>query len=699
MRKILAPAVLALALCAAGLGVLAGKHWRQPATPSIGDVPRMSVAEAVAHRETRYTALASIEQVLALPSHFARLEALYALAGRSDSARVQDLIFQANGIVDPSDRKETLLVLLERLTELDAPSALALSRTADFATDRDFEREVWQRWGGLDLDAAVSAARQLATRAHRNMAAQALFAAYGYWGNAMTTRIAELLDAPPDSRTRALYLSRLADGDPRAAIEYAKSLEPMQERYEAVMLLGRRFGRDDPRRAGEYAGWFGDLQLQRVYASSLVQSAAQAEPQAVLEAVLGEASGAPEGWGRAFTAFRELAAQDVEQALTYLDRVDNRQQREMFAGVIGQILAQQDPERALAWARDYDRGMQRPVYMQVLTTIASTDPERALSEAGSLTSSQRRREAYGMLAMTLAQRDIEQAISLVERIARPDERNQAVSTVAGIWMQSDPEAAVSWILQQAPPVRDELLSGVGRWLPQRDPDAALRLLPRVNEATAAVWRAQIAGTLAANRSLDEAQRFIAAFEGSDEYPELLSSVIGGLAQRDVGAAVQLAGTLPAGEHRDALYSGLMRQLADEDPRQAARLLESIADPGQRMNAAGQLVSSWARTDSEAAEQWVRRLPQGQERDRASAALADQWRELTPSRRRMIDEIGDPDLRRHVAFNFAWRTARSDPAQAERILQSFDLPAAEREQLLLQLEEIRKRELTIYPGRY
>ena len=105
------------------------------------DVPKMSVAAAEKHREDRYEALQSIDQIYALPSEFGRAEALYTLAGRSDSGGVQKLIFEANRIANTEERSGALNILFFRLAELDPQSALALARTEFFRGDKNHERD------------------------------------------------------------------------------------------------------------------------------------------------------------------------------------------------------------------------------------------------------------------------------------------------------------------------------------------------------------------------------------------------------------------------------------------------------------------------------------------------------------------------------------------------------------------------------
>ena len=125
----------------------------------ITDVPKVTEAVADQHREERYANLKSATEIMALPTEFARLEAMYALAGRSGSAAVQDLIFEADRVADVQQRESLLNVLFYRLTELDPRSALALTQVDSFKKTRSLEQTVWRAWARSDLDDALFAAK------------------------------------------------------------------------------------------------------------------------------------------------------------------------------------------------------------------------------------------------------------------------------------------------------------------------------------------------------------------------------------------------------------------------------------------------------------------------------------------------------------------------------------------------------------
>lgn len=99
---------------------------------------------------------------------------------------------------------------------------------------------------------------------------------------------------------------------------------------------------------------------------------------------------------------------------------------------------------------------------------------------------------------------------------------------------------------------------------------------------------------------------------------------------------------------------------------------------------------WASSDPTAAERRAGTLPPGPQRDGAVQGLACQWSEITPSRRRMLESIDDPETRKQAVATSVFRALREDPESAGRILQAIDLPAADKEEIRQQLDMVRER---------
>lgn len=696
MRKLLVRAVPAFALCAALAVVALDRGWlRLPSTAkAIRDVPMMSDAEAQAHRDSRYAQIASIEELFGLPGHFARMEALYALAGRSDSGAVQNLIHQANGIADLSARRDTLLVLFTRLTELDPKSALALSRTPAFSADPVYERDVWRRWGERELDSALQHAAAQESEPRRDFAAQALMAAYGHWGNEETARIADLLGAEPDDRTRSARLDDLARSDPAAAIAYVHSIESPLHRRQAAAHLGLLLGRDGLGAADQHAGLFNDAALARVFQDAAAQAASEVDPAGTLEVLLATPG---EDGSRLAAAFTAMAARDLGQALVWFERVKDSRQHRLVGGALAEQLAKQDPLRALAWAREVDKGLDQEIYLRALTALSETRPDLAMADAKALDQRMQRLSAMMRVARTVAQHDPHRALALLDDVDSADDREMMVQSVVMNWLNDDPEAAIEWMFASDTPRRSDFIAGAAHLLARRDVEAAIRLLPRIGKEHASIWRQQIAANLAAQHSVAEARQFIAQYEGTSEYPQMMSALIQGLAHSDAVTALDMLNEVPAGMERQRLYSGVLMQYAEQDPEQAVASLASVDDEALRTNLTAQVVSQWARSDPAAAERWTADLPPGSQRDMAIMGVSSRWTDLTPSRRLMIESLDNAELRLQVVSNTLYRVAGEDLGKAERLLREINLPPEQKEEVRQQLEMVSEHSSSPYIG--
>lgn len=645
----------------------------------IADVPKMSGEAASLHREQRFENLHSIEQVLALPTDFARTEAIYALSGRADSGTVQNLIYEANRIADPIDRAEALGILFSRLTELDAPSALAMATSEPWKSDRALERRVWQAWGRHDLDSALSAAITRPTARLRNQAAQALYSAFGYYGNDVTERIEQELGIRPDATMRARYLYDLADSSPQDAIDHIMGIASAIDQQNATAWLAHHLARTDPELAAGYAELFDDPQLEEYYGNVVARDMAAIDPAGILERLVagyGERPDRRELWG----AMRSLASQDIDSAMAYLDRLTSPQDRQMLGTTIAGELAHQDPVRALQWARSRDAGIQVDLISHVLNRIAQTDPQLALEEVVKIRNGQQRSRVVMNIAHTVARSDPIMAARFVEAMPSRQEREWIASSVASEWIRKDPDAAIQWLTSTDSVDSESVLQRLGRRLAQTDTDAAIRLLPKLDESSASGWRRQIAESLAAKSSTAVAMAFVNQYEGTEHHDELRAAMIGGIAQTDIYLARQLAEQLPAGNDRDAAYMSLVAHHADTNPTEAAGWLSSIEEDSRRAAATQSLAWAWNENDPDGAARWADRLPRGTQRDDAIAGLARSWKEMTPSRERLIDSIDDADKRAGAMLSRIQAIARTDWRKAQEMLDESGARGGERQRV-------------------
>ncbi len=654
---------------------------------NIVEVPKMAMAEAEAHREDRYERIRTVEDTLALPGDFAQTEALYVLASRADSAEVQDLIDQANRIADPTDRNAAMSILFLRLAELDPRSALTMSRMRTYTSSRNLEAVIWRTWSKLDLDAAIAAAQEIRNPAERNLAAQTMLAAFGYTGNATTEKIEAELGVRANARSRGRYVASIADRSIAEAMEYINEL-PRARRNEAVQWLASYLGQRDPSEALTYADMIQDTGMRRQYRQLVNVTAARHEPERILQNMPPGGAGGRES--RHYqSAMHTLAQTDIDKALMYYESMSSHRDRQAFAVAIGYQLAQQDPARAIEWARTQDRSGLPQTLMNVIGQVANTDPVLAMAEAGKLTNLQSRRQTVSNVLSVIAADNPQQAVAYLDELVDKRDRELATQSIVNQWASQDPEAAINWLLASDQPNQGRLLSQAGYSLVANNVDAAIRALPRLDEQTATEWRTMITQTLATQRGVAEAQRFVDQYRDEPGYAQMQSALIGGAAQHDVYAARQIVDRLPPGSERDAGYSQLITQHLYAYPEEAAGWLDSIADDQTRDRTTAQVFQQWYGLDSSAATRWIRAQPAGPTRDTAISGVAGNAAGTAREFDALLALIDDPSMRKQAQISRVWTTASSDPAAARRMLDDIDMSAEERRQMEAQLEQIRR----------
>ncbi len=649
-------------------------------------VEKMSQVVAGEHRQDRYTALQSVEQIYTLPTEFGRAEALYVIAGRQDSAGVQKLIFEANRISDGEDRSAALNILFFRLTEMDPQSALALARMDGLRGDRGLERRVWIAWGRRNLDEALAAANALSSPTRKNSAAQSLFAGFGYMGNATTGRIARELGVEPDRSTRGRFIYRLADESPAKAVAFINSMEQGVKQEQMVSWLAFHLAQRDPELAATYAVLFDNQRYKVAYEQIIARNVAAANPTEVLDRIL---MSGRSGLSRSeiYSAMRGVAAGDLDVAMSYYDRLQSAEDKTIMADAIANALAGRDVDAALAWARANETGDTPELEMQVLQNLAQRDLPRAIAEAQNAVNPQVRNSMLATIIQVAAQSNPQQAIEYMSLIENPNMRDDAAQQAIHTWLRTDPDAAVDWLLVQNEEIVEEYLSGLPGYVLRTNVDAAIRLLPLVEDRNQQSWRNEIARTLTTERTANEAMSFIRQFEGEPGYGNLQAAVISGIAQRDVLAARQMAAQLPDGADKDSAYAQIVRARAASHPQEAIAWLDLIGDDAHRGRAASGIVGQWYGNDPAGTQRWVRSLPPGGVRDDAINGLVNQWHEYGIEQEDLIASISDDSKRVQARMRQIYNLMRRDPGRARELFEQVDLPDHERQRLETMFEQM------------
>lgn len=655
----------------------------------IVDLPKMTDVVVEQHRDDGFERLSTIEDVFSLPTDFTRAEALYALAGRSDAAAVQNLIFDANRIADDIEREAALGILFYRLAEEDPESALAVARTEYFRGVKSIEQTVWRAWARKDFEDALFAAKTQTTLGHQNSAAQSLYVAFGYMGNEITDRIEAELGISPDRSARGRYLYRLADDSPATAIAFINNHERGTEQQEYVSWLAYYVSLRDPVAALGYADLFRVDSDARRYKSIIDSNVARENPQATIERLLA-GGGNMRRNNEFYSAISALTSTDIDAAKQYFEQARSAEDRQTIGSAIATQLARTDPAEALRWARENDRPSHAYLEATVLAAIAETEPQLALAEAMNIQSPQARSNAISSIIQQVSRNNPADAAAYLDQIVNSQQRQEAAQQLAFSWMRRDPDAALDWVLSQDSEISAPLLSQAGYMLMRTDLDAAIRVLPRIDDEHQESWRQQIAQQLATNRSPGEAQNFIQQFQGQPGYDQLQASLIAGVAQSDTMMAKQLADQLANGDARDRAYVQVVAQRAQTNPTEAAGWISGIADEHMRGTATAQLAQQWYANDPVLATRWVSNLPSGPARDQAIVQLSYQWREPTDEQMELIAGIEDRDKRSQAKIRRIYNLVRSNPARARELLQDQDISDQHRTQVESMLSQYASR---------
>ena len=650
-------------------------------------VPAMSTVEAATHRAQRFESLTTVEETLRLPSDFDQTEALYVLAGRSDSAGVQDLIHQTLRVADASDRSAGLSILFSRLTDIDPHSAVAMAGQSPFRAERSIESAIWRTWARRDLDKALEAVLNLSSISRRNDAAQVIYGAYGLAENDKTRHIEEVLGVPPSSWTKRQYLQSLAADSPFAAVDYLNKL-PLEEQRSAAWSLGDYIGRANLPMAESLISMISNAATRAGYEQSIYRAMGNSDPAKLLDRWLADPTSQKYGAG-VQTAIAQLAQSDFEQAMAYYNATDNLQTRRAFGHAIIQALALDDPMRALDWARQEDSDGRRSLYQQAIVLISQANPEVALAAAQSIENPAEKMSTLSNIIGTLANSDPAAAVSALDQMPDGDYKNQAAQRLLMHWVRNDAAAATEWAIDNSERYGTHLLSNVASMLVRQDPQAAINLLPRLDEQTANNLSLQIVQSLADHQSLAAAESFVAAYKNSPQYEQMYAALIPQIVQQDPARAVQIANGMSPGTVRDNVYAQLVMQSAQTSPRQAIAWIDAIDDPGSRTGAVKALTSIWYRSDPVAANRWVSYLPSGATRDDAIAAMINSSQNYSNTQVDLINSIDDPAKRSQALVGFVTQLSRLDYPQAMKLLESMQLGDLERAQIKAVIQNSRQ----------
>ena len=259
---------------------------------------------------------------------------------------------------------------------------------------------------------------------------------------------------------------------------------------------------------------------------------------------------------------------------------------------------------------------------------------------------------YGMLLTAWAKTDPLQALDYAkENTGSPFARN----TILATWVTTDPEAAIAWANENHEGDRaNPWMVGVIRGLAQYDPARASEMMTTMpyseqrGEALGAIlphimsqggdsakrWATSIEDERLRDGAIRRVSEQLAkddprgtaewlASNGGDAANGAIDNVMGVWAREDSGSAIAHFEGMPSGELRTNALRGLSNQMAGDDPRKAAKLLDSHAGDADD-NTYRQFVWHSAGDEPALAADYISRIGNEGQRDQMYRRTLERW---------------------------------------------------------------------------
>jgi hypothetical protein len=395
--------------------------------------------------------------------------------------------------------------------------------------------------------------------------------------------LADRLPASMRIGARRTALMRLAEENPRRALDYIAEIPADSSRDVLLMSIARGYARNDPDAALAWARGFDSPILDRV-----LWVVAERDPARAVE--------------MAFAMQSSSERLEAMQALLYNGQVD--------PGVFA--------DRVLALP---DSGLRDQAVQMLAGVWISRDADAAFEWlVGNAV--QIGVGSFAELAQQLGYQDPIAAARVANRIPS-NARGAWIRGVASSYGRADPKGALAWIEQfEGGPGYDAAVSELVQTAAAHDPQAAARLLARVSDTSLGSYRGaagSVAYHLAKQNPAAAAQWALDL--GDVQARELaIGAVARQWAEANAPAAGNWAMSLPQGQVRDAALTSLLYGIAEERIPEGG-LLGAFSVDNARKKASRGVVAILAQRNRDDARRWIEsQITDPREREQAERLL-------------------------------------------------------------------------------
>ena len=425
-----------------------------------------------------------------------------------------------------------------------------------------------------------------------------------------------------------MLLTRFAEVDPDAALDFARGLDSQTTRNTAIGLIVGEISRTDPAMAMEILrGIDSAADFQGVL--DALNSANLGDMTSDLVDLIHDRGGVEIGWSYG-QMFRKWTIRDPEAAMAKIATLARHERSQALEGIASGLAANAS-EATLSWIEQLGSESERRHFLTILIRqVAAIDPQRALSLIGG-----------------------------------PDgsDRTNHIRSIASQWIIRDPDAARRWI--------DTLEAGerfaAFESTPERlstDPDWSREF---VGGLPASERRERLVMNLVhhmARRDPAAAALWMDSLPVGSRNKNARRELLEQWSYRDPAGAAEHLSKEPIEGENASLAGRVAGSWIVEDPQAAIDWINSleVSDSAQS-SVFGNAFSTWAKRDAPAASQYILQL-EGETRSSAIKSLMYGWTGNNPRQaREWADSLEDPASREQALTTFVRSATRSAPQEA------------------------------------
>lgn len=337
-----------------------------------------------------------------------------------------------------SERRTTLLAQVAAAVAKDSPSEmLEIADTLDPEERRAIVQSVLEAWGRTDPEAALSAMEEMADP---QIAQAVQYSVISSWTRSDPRSAFEWVRAQPPSSGRssllATTLGAYANSDPERALALASSLDGGQ-RSRAVETILRQWANEEPLAAAAWLDSSSDKTPAAI--SAVVGGYTKLDPEEAFDWLMDQPAGAQ--FQSVGIVVGAIAAESPQAARRLIERIDNREARQIAGSHLMSTWVETDPRAAIRAIAHIDDGSSQRLYQSAFQSWSGFDREGATAFLNQVPASDRDWAINGILQHALFGDDTEFADRMYNRLVGEEARKQAATMMYSFLLWSDPERA------------------------------------------------------------------------------------------------------------------------------------------------------------------------------------------------------------------------------------------------------------------